>query len=105
MSAVLDAGSLVLCPHGGHARPTGTNPRVRVSGVAVPTMADTYIIDGCRSDPLTGDIPCTTARFITGATRVRIGGVPVLLRESRAVCEPRGAFATVAVTRSRVTGV
>ena len=105
MGELLDAASTVLCPHGGFARAATANDRVLISGVPIAPPSDLYVIHGCQASTSAGRLPCTLARFIDSASRVRIGGVPVLLRESRAVCEPSGAPATVAVTQSRVTGV
>ena len=102
---IVDAGSTVLCPHGGSATPAIPNGRVRIAGSSAATMSDRYIIDGCPASTPMGLPLCRLARFITSASRVRVGGVPVLLRESRAVCEPSGAPAIVAAVQSRVTGV
>ena len=105
MREVLDAGSTVLCPHGGVVRQATMSGRVRISGVPIATLADQFVIDGCPNSTPAGPLPCTAARFTTAATRLRVSGVPVLLRDSIAVCEPSGAPATVAVTQVRVAGV
>jgi len=104
MSEILDAVSAVICPHGGSARQITTNRRVLMSGVPIATLADQFVIDGCPNSTPAGPLPCIAARFTTAASRVRLSGVPVLLRDSIAVCEPSGAPAVVALTQSRVTG-
>jgi uncharacterized Zn-binding protein involved in type VI secretion len=104
MGEVLDMGSTVLCPHGGIARPVTANRRVLSSGLPIATLADQFVIDGCPNSTPAGPLPCVAARFATAASRVRLRGVPVLLRDSIALCEPGGASATVAVTQSRVIG-
>jgi hypothetical protein len=49
-------------------------------------------------------MPCVTAQWVTGATRVLVGGQPVLLQDSQAVCTPNGTGVNVVVTQMRVQG-
>ena len=49
-------------------------------------------------------MPCVTAQWITGATRVLVGGVPVLLQDSQAICAPNGTPVQVVVQQPRVRG-
>jgi hypothetical protein len=101
---ILHAGEIVLCAHGGRATPTMAGARVRVAGQPVTTLADPYIVAGCPLAPPDKN-PCVTARFVVGATRVRVGGAPVLLADSPAVCAPNGTPVTVVATQSRVTAI
>ena len=100
---LLHMGAIVLCMHTGLAQPTVSNPRVRVGGQPIVTQTSTYAIAGCA---LTGtpNPPCATAQWVTGAMRVRAGGVPVLLQDSQAVCVPTGTGLNVLVTQMRVRG-
>ena len=100
---LLHMGAIVLCMHTGQAQPTVSNPRVRVGGQPIVTQTSTYVIAGCA---LTGtpNPPCATAQWVTGAMRVRAGGVPVLLQDSQAVCVPTGTGLNVLVTQMRVRG-
>ena len=100
---LLHMGATVLCMHTGQAQPTVSNPRVRVGGQPIVTQTSTYAIAGCA---LTGtpNPPCATAQWVTGAMRVRAGGVPVLLQDSQAVCVPTGTGLNVLVTQMRVRG-
>jgi hypothetical protein len=50
-------------------------------------------------------MPCVTAQWVVGATRVFAGGQPVLLQDSQAVCAPTGTPLTVVVTQVRVRGM
>jgi len=100
---LLHAGATVLCSHGGQAQPTDPFLRVGVSGQPVTTQATPYAVAGC---PFTGAPgPCATVQWLTAATRVRAGGLPVLLRDSVGVCAPTGAPATSVAAQSRVRGV
>ena len=100
---LLHMGATVICMHAGQAMPVMTNPRVKVSGQAIVTQSDTYSVAGCA---LTGTLnpPCVTAQWVSAATRVTAGSVPVLLQDSQSVCTPSGAKLMVVMTQARVRG-
>jgi hypothetical protein len=77
-----------------------------VGGQPVVTQTAPYTIAGCPfTTPLGSPMPCVTAQWVTGATRVLAGGQPVLLQDSQAVCTPNGTPLNVLVTQVRVKGV
>ena len=94
-----------MCMHAGQAQPVVFNPRVKVSGQPIVTQTSSYMIAGCPFVPPGGNGPCVTAQWITAATRVRAGGMPVLLRDSQAVCAPTGTGLNIIVTQVRVKGI
>jgi hypothetical protein len=100
---LLHLGTTVQCMHTGQAQPKVSNPRVKVGGRPIVTRASTYTIAGCA---LTGtsNPPCTAAQWQTSATRVRAGGVPVLLKDSQARCVPTGTGLKIVATQGRVKG-
>lgn len=102
---VVHLGATVLCMHGGQAQPTAVNPRVRVGGQPVVAQATSYAVAACPFVPPGGNGPCATGQWITGATRVRAGGVPVLLQDSQAICVPTGTGLTILATQVRVKGM
>lgn len=102
---VLHMGATVLCAHGGQAQATVPNPRVRVGGQPVATQPNPHLVAGCPFVPPAGNGPCVTAQWVTGATRVRAGGVPVLLMDSQAICAPTGTPLMILVTQTRVRGM
>jgi hypothetical protein len=103
---LLHMGATVLCMHAGQAMPTTTNPRVRVGGQYVVTQPSSYTVAGCTlPPPPTANGPCATAQWITAATRVRAGGMPVLLQDSQAICAPTGTGLNVVATQVRVRGI
>lgn len=87
---ILHLGATVTCSHGGQAIPTAPFARVLVSGQPVVTQAPPYTVAGCGFVPPGGNGPCVTASFVTAATRVFAGGVPVVLQDSISVCAPTG---------------
>jgi hypothetical protein len=96
-------GATVLCLHGGTAQPVVVNPRVKVSGQQIVTQTSTYTIAGCS---LASSSPsfCASATWTSGATRVKAGGVPVVLQDSQATCIATGTGLNVVVTQTRVRG-
>jgi hypothetical protein len=102
---LLHQGATVLCSHAGQAQPTVPNPRVRVSGQPIVTQLNPYVIAGCPFVPPGGNGPCVTAQWITAATRVRAGGVPVLLQDSQSICAPTGTPLNIILTQMRVRGI
>jgi hypothetical protein len=101
---ILHAGASVLCIHGGQAAPTVPSPRVRVTGQAVTTLAGPYSVAGCPFAPVS-PMPCVTALWTVGATRVRAGGAPVLLADSQAVCAPNATPVSILATQLRVKAI
>jgi len=103
---LLHMGATVMCAHAGQAQPTVPNPRVKVSGQPIVTQSCTYVIAGCPFIVPPGiPMPCVTGQWITGATRVTAGSVPVLLQDSQSICVPNGTPLTIVVTQTRVKGM
>ncbi len=102
---LLHQGATVLCMHGGQAQPTVPNPRVTLSGQPVTTQPAPYVVAGCPFVVAGVPVPCVTAQWVTAATRVLAGGMPVLLQDSQAVCAPNGTGVNILVTQVRVKGM
>jgi uncharacterized Zn-binding protein involved in type VI secretion len=102
---LLHVGATVLCSHTGQAQPVVSNPRVRVGGQPVVTLSSTYTVAGCiLPTPPVANGPCVTGQWITGATRVRAGGTPVLLMDSQSICAPSGTPLIAVAAQVRVRG-
>ncbi|NYE25476.1 hypothetical protein [Pigmentiphaga litoralis] len=101
---LLHLGATVMCMHGGTAQPTAPNPRVMLSGQPVVTMAAPYVVAGCAFVPPAGNGPCVTAQWVTAATRVLVGGMPVVLVDSQAICAPTGTPLLPVAMQTRVIG-
>ena len=100
---MLHVGATVLCAHAGQAQPTTPNPRVTVSGQPTVTLAGPYVVAGCTlPPPPAANGPCVTAQWVTAATRVSSGGVPLLLLDSQAICVPTGTPLLPTITQTRV---
>ena len=94
-----------MCAHAGQAKPLLPFPRVTLGGMAITTAASQYVITGCPFVPPGGNGPCVTAQWITPATRITAGGVPVLLQTSVSQCAPTGTPLNIILTQIRVTGI
>ncbi|CAN5630515.1 hypothetical protein BH23GEM10_BH23GEM10_00120 [soil metagenome] len=99
---LLHQGAIVTCMHAAPATPTAPNPRVRAGGMPVVTATAPWTVAGCPFVPTGGNGPCVTAQFITFSPRVRVGGAPVLLQDSQALCVPTATGVLVMSTQLRV---
>ena len=103
---LLHVGATVQCAHGGQAMPTTPNPRVTVMGQPIVLQPNPYTVAGCPfATPAGNPLPCVTANWVSGSTRILSNGMPVLLLDSQAVCTPNGTPLIIAATQTRVTGM
>jgi hypothetical protein len=102
---MLHMGATVICSHGGQAMPTMPNPRVKVSSQPIVTQPTMYTVAGCPFVSGSNPLPCVTASWTVAATRVKAGGVPVLLQDSQAITTPNGVPLNVLVTQVWVKGM
>lgn len=98
---LLHQSATVLCLHGGQAMPTVPNPRVKVGGQPTVQQPNPWMVAGCPFATAAGPMPCVTASWITGATRVESSGLPLLLQHSQAVCVPNGTGVNIVATQTR----
>jgi hypothetical protein len=99
---LLQANSPVLCAHGGQAKPTFLNLRVKVMGQPVVTQLSPYTVTACSLPPAAPPGPCILAQWTMGALRVRSMGQPLVLQNSQAVCIPTGGPLNILLTQTRV---
>lgn len=104
---LLHQGATVQCQHAAPAMPVNPDVQVKVSGEMIVTQTCQYTVTGCLNPPPPpgpGTGPCVTCTWITAATRVKAGGVPVLLDDSKATCIAPVTGLTIIVTQKRVKG-
>lgn len=103
---LIQVGAAVQCVHGGDAFPTSQSARVTVAGQAVTTQPTPWLVSGCAlPHPPAANGPCVAATWLTASTRVLVGGQPVLIHGSQAVCAPNGTPLRVHTTQTRVSAV
>lgn len=95
-------GAVTLCAHASQARPAVSNLRVKVGGRPTALLTVPWLVTGCA--PL-GLPACVTAQWVTGTTRVRSAGVPLVIQGGVAVCAPSGGPLAVVVVQPRVRGI
>lgn len=107
---LLHVGATALCPHAGPVQVVSSNTRVLVGGQPVATLADNFVISGCVFTVPSGKPqPCVTVQWLVPASRVRVGGQPVILQTSTGLCQsaeqiPQGP-PNVVTTQVRVRGI
>ena len=99
---LLHQGATVLCLHAGSAQATVPNPRVKVSSQMTVQQPNPWSIAGCPFNVSGSPVPCVTASWLTAATRVKSGGMPLLLQDSQAICAPNGTGVNIVQTQVRV---
>ena len=106
---VAHVNALIQCPHVAVAQLITTNARVKVSGQFVALQNDQCTIAGCPFMTGTNPSPCLTVQWLVAATRVKVMGQPVLLKDSTGLCmnpaqAPQGP-PQITVTQPRVKGM
>ncbi|MBN1323490.1 MAG: hypothetical protein JW986_05750 [Methanotrichaceae archaeon] len=85
-----------------------SSARVKVGGQIVATTADTFLISGCTFMVGPKAQPCIQIQWLVPASRVKIGGQPVVLQCSTGICQSAEQALqgppNVLVTQTRVRG-
>ena len=106
---LLNMGCVVTCSHGGQAKPTAPNPRVKIMSQPVPMISAPFVVAGCAfPPPPVANGPCVTAQWIpvSGTVRVKSMGQPLLAQSSQAICVPTGTPTIIAFAgQARVKGM
>lgn len=107
--SVLTISSSVQCAHLGKGTPVTPNPRIKVMGQAVVTIATQYsgFAAGCGLPAATGGNtpPCATGSFTTASTKVLSNTGFVLLSDSKGTTLPTGSPIAVIPEQTRVTAI
>lgn len=107
-SPALTTSATLQCPHAGTVSIQSSNRRVRMDGQQATLASDTYTVAGCSYTYGTVYSPCVELRWVSVATRVRVGGTPLVLQDSSGLANAAGQVpqgsASVLQTQSRVRG-
>lgn len=102
---VVTMGSTVLCAHGGKVTLIPM-PRVKANGQPVVLQPTPGAVAGCAfPPPPVANGPCVTVSFLTGTTRVKVMGQPILTQASASTAAPTGTPAVVVMAEPRVTAL
>lgn len=83
---ILTTGSQVQCPHGGQATLTTANVRVRAASGEALLETDIHTVSGCPFTIGNTPSPCVRIEWEAAATKLAVGGTPVLLETSVGTC-------------------
>ena len=106
---LLEATTVMQCPHGGPVTHAPSQVRVTINGAPALTVSDVGMVAGCAfTIPTSKPSPCTTVQWTAPATRVTLSGQPALLATSVGLCKspeqaPQGP-AIIAAPQPRVLG-
>lgn len=88
---VLHEGITITCPHGGSGSLSPSNTKVTLDGKRVAVVSDTTTVSGCAFNVSGAPSPCLSVQWLMPATRVSVGGTPVLVSSSVALCTAAGS--------------
>jgi uncharacterized Zn-binding protein involved in type VI secretion len=106
---MITTAATIMCPHGASATINSANVRVKAGGSPIALLSDITTVAGCPfTVPGPKPQPCILVQWLVGATRVKVGGTPVLLQNSTGLAKsaeqiPQGP-PNVVQTQVRVTG-
>ena len=88
---LLDAGTTIMCPHGGKVTIPPGKTSVSLGGMPPFVLDDfappTPVISGCTFNVSGSPSPCLRIQWSLPATRVKVGSSPVLLSSSIGLCQ------------------
>ena len=83
---ILNTSSTIMCPHGGQATLFTSNTRVFADGAPALLESDIHPVVGCPFTVGPKYSPCVRMEWSAGASKVAIGGTPVLVQTSVGRC-------------------
>jgi hypothetical protein len=109
MPGLLNASSVMMCPHGGQVQAITSNTQVQAAGDFVLRSSDIFLIAGCPFLLALVPHPCLSIQWVQPAARSQVSGDYTLTEASVGLCvagdqTPQGPV-TVAVTQQRVAGL
>ena len=108
MPNLLNASTVMMCPHGGAVTAITSNTRVKVGGDFALRSSDTFVIAGCPFLIVLVPHPCVLVQWVQPAERSQVGGDFTLTEASVGMCvaadqAPQGTVQIV-VTQPQVSG-
>ena len=86
-SYMLDAATVILCPHGGQVKVAPSVTRARLGGRPPLLSRDRATVVGCGFNVSGSPSPCLTVQWSLAATRVEVDGGAPLLSSSIGICK------------------
>ncbi len=86
MAGLLNASSILMCPHGGTVSIVTSNARVTAGGDFAVRSSDTFMIAGCPFTLGPTPHPCVQVQWVQPAARSQVLGDFTLTEESVGLC-------------------
>jgi hypothetical protein len=86
MPALLNASSVMMCPHGGQVQAITGNARAKVGGDFALRASDSFLIAGCPFALGPVPHPCVQVQWVEPAARSQVGGDFTLTEASVGLC-------------------
>jgi hypothetical protein len=86
MGHLLTLSTQMMCPHGGNAKATTSNARVKAGGDFLLRSVDTFSIAGCTFVAGVSPHPCVTVNWVQPALKSRAISGSTLTEESVGLC-------------------
>ena len=89
MGGLLNASSVLQCPHGGMVQVTTSDTKIKAAGDYVLRTTDTFTISGCTFNlgPAGGPHPCVSVKWVVSALDSTGIGDSNLTKESVGLCQ------------------
>ncbi|MEO8597309.1 MAG: hypothetical protein ABI759_28580 [Candidatus Solibacter sp.] len=108
-AALLNASSMLMCPHGGQVSIVTSNTRTKGGGDFLVRASDTFTISGCPFVVGSTAHPCVMVNWVQPAARSKAMQNPTLTESSIGLCvaADQAVQGTVMVvnTQRKVTGI
>jgi hypothetical protein len=108
MAGLLNASSLMMCPHGGTVQAITSNTRTQAAGDFVLRQSDTFQVAGCPFNVAGVPHPCVQVEWVQPAASSQVIGDFTLTEESLGLCIAADAAVQgtvlINLTQPRVAG-
>jgi len=109
MANLLNASSILKCPHGGQVSIVASTSRVTAAGSPLVTASDTFTIAGCSFNISGSPHPCVEVEWLVTDQSSQVNGALTLSEESVGMClaadqAPQGTV-LINSTQEKVSGV
>jgi hypothetical protein len=109
MPALLNANSMMMCPHGGQVTAITSNARAQAAGGFLLRSSDTFVIAGCPFILGLVPHPCVQVQWVQPAGRSQAVGDFMLTEASVGLCvapdQAVQGMVLVTVAQPRVSGI
>ena len=108
MPNLLNASTVMMCPHGGSVTAITTNTQVKVGGDFAVRQSDTFLVAGCPFLVVLVPHPCVQVKWVQPAARSQVAGDFTLNEASVGLCvaadQAVQGTVLIVVTQPQVSG-